>query len=106
MAQRSFTVPMTEETIAELIKTLENKLTAKAFAKAQRTMMTKKLREFIKTRDHFTCRICGNSTHVEPNLLLEIDHIIPVPKGGQTVEDNLQTLYWKCNRAKSDKMIA
>lgn len=32
MAQRSFTVPMTEETIAELVKTLESKLTASAFA--------------------------------------------------------------------------
>lgn len=48
MAQRSFTVPMTEETIAELIKTLESKLTAGAFAKEQRALMTKKLREFIK----------------------------------------------------------
>ena len=105
MAQRSFTVPMTEENIAELIKTLESKLTASAFAKEQRNLMTKKLREHIKTRDNFTCCICGNSTHVEPNLLLEIDHILPVSKGGCTVEDNLQTLCWKCNRAKSDKII-
>ena len=105
MAQRSFTVPMTEETIAELIKVLESKLTASAFAKEQRTLMTKKLREFIKTRDNFTCCNCGNSTNIEPNLLLEIDHIIPVAKGGRTVEDNLQTLCWKCNRAKSDKII-
>ena len=95
MAKRSFTVPMTEETIVELIKMLESKLTAIAFAKEQRTLMTKKMREFIKKRDNYTCRICGNSTHVEPNLLLEIDHIIPVSKGGRTVEDNLQTLCWK-----------
>ena len=105
MAQRSFTVPMTEETIVELIKTLESKLTAKAFAKEQRALMTKKLREFIKKRDDFTCCNCGNSTYKEPNLLLEIDHIIPVAKGGCTVEDNLQTLCWKCNRTKSDKII-
>ena len=106
MAQRSFTVPMTEETIAELIKTLESKLTASAFAKEQRTMMTKKLREAIKTRDDFTCCNCGNSTHKEPNLLLEIDHIIPVSKGGRTEESNLQTLCWKCNRTKSNKILA
>lgn len=105
MAQRSFTVPMTEETIAELIRTLESKLTASAFAKEQRILMTKKLREFIKRRDNFTCCNCGNSTHIEQNLLLEIDHIIPVAKGGRTVEDNLQTLCWKCNRAKGDKII-
>lgn len=105
MAQRSFTVPMTEENIVELIKVLESKLTASAFVKEQRRLMTKKLREFIKKRDNFTCCNCGNSTHIEPNLLLEIDHIIPVAKGGCTVEGNLQTLCWKCNRSKSDKII-
>ena len=106
MAQRSFTVPMTEETIVELIKMLESKLTASAFAKEQRNLMTKKLRESIKNRDNFTCCNCGNSTHVEPNLLLEIDHIISVAKGGYTVEENLQTLCWKCNRSKGDKIMA
>lgn len=105
MAQRYFTVPMTEDTIAELIAVLESKLTAAAFAKEQRTLMTKKLRDFIKTRDNFTCCTCGNSTLAEPNLLLEIDHIIPVSKGGKTEESNLQTLCWKCNRSKSDKIL-
>ncbi len=105
MAQRSFTVPMTEETIVELIKALESKLTVAAFAKEQRSLMTRKLRNFIKERDNFTCCNCQNSIHAEPNLLLEIDHIIPVAKGGCTTEDNLQTLCWKCNRAKSDKII-
>lgn len=106
MAKRTFTVPMTEETIVDLIKTLEGKLTASAFSKEQRALMTKKLRDFIKNRDNFTCCNCGNSTHIEPNLLLEIDHIVPVSKGGYTVEDNLQTLCWKCNRAKSNKMVS
>ena len=66
--------------------------------------MTVKLRDFIKKRDNFTCCYCGNSTHKEPNLLLEIDHIIPVSKGGYTTEENLQTLCWKCNRTKSNKI--
>ena len=105
MAKRTFGVPMTEETIVELIKALESKLTASAFSKEQRALMTNKLREFIKTRDNFTCCNCGISTHTEPNLLLEIDHIIPVSKGGYTVEENLQTLCWKCNRSKSNKII-
>lgn len=105
MAQRSFTVPMTEETIVELINMLQSKLTASAFVKEQRNLMTKKLREFIKNRDNFTCCSCKNSVEKEPNLLLEIDHIIPVSKGGFTQEDNLQTLCWKCNRAKSDKIV-
>ena len=105
MAQRSFTVPMTEENIVELIKTLEGKLTASAIAKEQRALMTKKLREFIKQRDNYTCCMCGNSTHAEPNLLLEIDHKNPIANGGLTVEENLQTLCWKCNRSKGAKLL-
>ena len=101
--QRSFSVPMTETTIIELIHLLENKLTFDAFVSEQRTLMTKKLREYIKKRDNYTCCHCGNSTYKEPNLLLEIDHIIPVSKGGRTEEANLQTLCWKCNRSKSNK---
>ncbi len=104
MAQRKFTVPMTEETIVELIEELENKLTLSAFTKEQRALMTNRLREAIKKRDNFTCCSCGNSIYKEPNLLLEIDHIVPVSKGGCTVEENLQTLCWKCNRAKSNKI--
>ena len=105
MAKRKFSVPMTEETIVELIRALENKLSTSAFTKEQRALMTNKLREYIKKRDNYTCCNCGNSIHNEPNLLLEIHHIIPVLKGGCTIEDNLQTLCWKCNRAKSNKML-
>lgn len=38
--------------------------------------------------------------------MLEIDHIIPVSKGGVTSADNLQTLCWKCNRSKGSKVLA
>lgn len=105
-AQRSFSVPMTEETIVELITILESKLSANAFAKEQRALMTKKLRDSIKIRDNYTCCGCGNSVFAEPNLLLEIDHIIPISKGGITEESNLQTLCWKCNRSKGDKILS
>ena len=105
MAQRSFTVPMNEENIIELVNALESKLSIEAMAKEQRAMMTSKLRMAIKERDKFTCCQCGNSTSAEPNLLLEVDHIIPIAKGGLTQEDNLQTLCWKCNRSKGAKII-
>ncbi len=106
MAQRSFTVPMNEENITELINRLESKLTVQAMAQEQRALMTSKLRAQIKERDNYTCCQCGNSVHAEPNLLLEIDHIIPIAKGGLTKEDNLQTLCWKCNRSKGAKLVS
>lgn len=71
----------------------------------QRSLMTSKLREYIKQRDNHTCKSCGISTYIERNLLLEIDHIIPLSKGGFTTESNLQTLCWRCNRAKGAKIL-
>lgn len=74
-------------------------------AAGQRALMTSSLREKIKKRDNYTCCSCGNSTAKEPNLLLEIDHIVPIAKGGMTTEDNLQTLCWKCNRSKGTRIL-
>ena len=65
--------------------------------------MTKSLRDLIKERDNFQCQSCGVSAHDTQNLLLEIDHIKPLSKGGITSEENLQTLCWKCNRSKGSK---
>ena len=103
-ARRTFPVPMNEENITELIGQLESKLSLDALAKEQRALMTSKLRAYIKERDNYTCCHCGNSIYAEPNLLLEVDHIIPISKGGLTQENNLQTLCWKCNRIKGAKM--
>ena len=71
----------------------------------QRALMTSSLRERIKQRDDYCCKICGLSANQEKNLLLEIDHIMPLSKGGLTCESNLQTLCWKCNRAKGAKVL-
>lgn len=89
------------ERLSSYISDLINK---QSTAKYQRQLMTRQLREAIKERDSHTCCFCGNSTMIEPNLLLEIDHIIPVSKGGKTSIDNLQTLCWRCNRTKSNKL--
>lgn len=78
----------------------------KKSAKGQRALMTSKLREKIKQRDDHTCQNCKLSVNDEPNLLLEIDHIIPISKGGMSSEDNLQTLCWKCNRSKGAKLAS
>lgn len=77
----------------------------KKSAAGQRALMTSTLRRKIMERDNYTCQNCGASVHNEPNLLLEIDHIVPISKGGLTTEDNLQTLCWRCNRSKGSKII-
>lgn len=70
--------------------------------KNQRKLMTKKIREQIALRDNYTCQICGK--HMPDGVGLQIDHIIPISKGGKSVPSNLQVLCSKCNGKKSDKI--
>ena len=67
--------------------------------------MTSKLRTEIKERDNFKCCSCSIGIEDEPHLLLEIDHITPLSKGGLSNIENLQTLCWKCNRTKGAKIL-
>ena len=98
-----FSVVMDIEGLDRFITYLSELVKFRKSVAGQRALMTSSLREEIKRRDHYTCKKCGNSTKKEPNLLLEIDHIKPLAKGGMTTEDNLQTLCWKCNRSKGSK---
>lgn len=93
------------ENIDRFINYLSDAIKFQKSIAGQRALMTSALREKIKTRDSHTCQYCSLSTTQEPNLLLEIDHIIPLSKGGITTEENLQTLCWRCNRTKSNKII-
>lgn len=105
-SSQTTSITLNEQTIELLIEYMDEQVKYKNSAKAQRSLMTKKLREYIKRRDHYTCQSCGVSTAQQDLLLLEVDHIIPVAKGGLSTEDNLQTLCWKCNRTKSDKILS
>lgn len=69
----------------------------------ERKKMTNNLRKFILERDDYTCQVCGASLHNDFNLKLEVDHIVPISKGGKTDPSNLQTLCRKCNRSKGAK---
>ena len=70
-------------------------------SKNQRKLMTRELRERIMRRDNYTCKICGK--YMPDEVGLHIDHIIPVSKGGKSIEQNLQVLCSKCNGHKSNK---
>lgn len=54
----------------------------------------------VMRRDKFRCQICGKSA--ADGMEMQIDHKVPVIKGGLTTYDNLQLLCEPCNRGKSD----
>lgn len=75
----------------------------KYFAKNQRRLMTKELKDKIKKRDNYTCQICGK--YMPDEVGLHIDHKIPISKGGKSVESNLWVTCDKCNLHKGKKII-
>ena len=60
------------------------------------------IRWTILQRDGFKCRYCGNCP---PEVKLQVDHIIPVSKGGKLVLENLVTACEPCNRGKNAKEV-
>lgn len=59
---------------------------------------------FEKSRNEdgdYVCAECGEVFRTRE--FLQIDHMIPMAKGGLTVQDNLQVLCRTCNMRKSDK---
>lgn len=72
-----------------------------AICRVERGNVSNKMRFSVYARDGYRCRICGISQRY---AALEIDHIIPIAKGGKSTYDNLQTLCHRCNVEKSDKI--
>jgi uncharacterized protein YozE (UPF0346 family) len=56
------------------------------------------LRFVIFKKDKYSCCICGGSA--QDGHRLEVDHKVPVSKGGSNEEENLWTLCFNCNRGK------
>lgn len=71
--------------------------------KPKRKPIPKKLRFEIFKRDSFTCQYCGR---MAPEVILEVDHILPVSKGGKNDIFNLVTSCCDCNRGKSNIIIS
>jgi HNH endonuclease len=63
-----------------------------------RIALSKRVRFDIFKRDRFCCQYCGRHP---PDIILEIDHIIPVCDGGDANEGNLLTACFDCNRGKA-----
>ncbi len=62
----------------------------------------------ILERDNWKCQICGCLVHdeiINDELKANIDHIIPISKGGNSEINNLQVLCRTCNLSKSNRII-
>lgn len=87
----------------QLLKDIDYACTLREYhSKNQRKLLTKELRQKIMIRDHYTCQVCGK--YMPDEVGLQIDHIIPVSKGGKTITSNLQVLCSKCNGSKSNRI--
>lgn len=67
-----------------------------------RKNIPKSVRFEVFKRDSFTCQYCGKSA---PDVILEVDHIMPVSKGGTNEIMNLVTACRDCNRGKGAKQL-
>ena len=67
-----------------------------------RIALGKKARFEVLKRDNFTCKYCGAKA---PEVILQVDHIVPVSKGGSNDQTNLVTACQPCNSGKSDREL-
>lgn len=68
--------------------------------KTKRSKISKKKRYSIFERDGFKCRYCGRSV---PDVVLHLDHFVPVSMNGSNDGDNLVTACEDCNLGKSNR---
>jgi hypothetical protein len=65
---------------------------------SKRNPLSVRTRFEVFKRDSFTCRYCGQKS---PDVILEVDHVVPVCDGGSDDPINLVTACWSCNRGKA-----
>lgn len=71
--------------------------------KPKRKAIGDKLRFEVFKRDQFKCQYCGKAA---PDVILHVDHINPVSKGGDNDILNLVTSCIDCNSGKSDRLLS
>ena len=62
----------------------------------------KRLRFKVFERDRYTCRYCGAQP---PDIVLVLDHVIPVVGEGPTTADNLVAACETCNQGKAARRL-
>lgn len=69
----------------------------------KRKAIDKKTRFEVFKRDSFKCQYCGQCA---PDVILNVDHINPVSKGGTNNLLNYITACEDCNNGKSDRLLS
>jgi hypothetical protein len=69
----------------------------------ERPTLSPRLRYAVLARDRFRCRACGRSPATDSGCVLQVDHIVPVSRGGATAPDNLRALCAECNLGRGDR---
>ncbi len=64
--------------------------------------ISKRLRFETFKRDEFKCQYCGRTP---PRVVLEVDHIVPLARGGDSSPENLITSCQDCNRGKGARPL-
>lgn len=64
------------------------------------TRLSKNKRYKILKQANFKCKACGKKPDKNNDVKLDIDHIIPLAKGGTNKSQNLQVLCFECNMSK------
>lgn len=62
-----------------------------------------RIRAFVLKRDKGVCQYCGSTGQGKP---MHCDHIVPLLKGGKSIQENLVTACEVCNCGKSGKTPA
>lgn len=70
---------------------------------SDRKSISKKTRFEVFKRDGFKCQYCGKCA---PEVVLHVDHIHPVSKGGENDVMNFITACADCNGGKSDRLLS
>ena len=91
----------------KLLKPLKHqRKNKKSKTQRRKTNIPRGLRKEVFKRDNYACKECGaRKGDKKPDgskVVLHVDHVIPVSRGGSDMLDNLQTLCSDCNLNKNN----
>ena len=83
-----------------------DKTVERVIKRRNRESIPPKLRRSVFLRDGYKCQECGAFPAEHKEVFLEVDHVVPVAKGGSNHINNLQTLCSVCNAGKGTDSAA